>query len=304
VRDYAIYMLDREGNVTNWNAGAEAIKGYSAEEIVGQHFSQFYTEEDRAKGEHLSALETALREGKYEREALRVRKDGSLFWASVVSIRSMTKTGRHVGFAKITRDVSDRKRADEELEEARAASAQAKKLQALGELTGGIAHDFNNLLTVIAGSSDILLKRPDMPEDKRRQYLEAIVETTKRQRRSPAIFLPSGGGSRYAPKSSTCTCVWTRSSRSCPGRSAAASRSGSTFSDQGSRSGGSARIRDSDLNAVFNARDAMPEGGTLTFSTADSAQGLIAITIADTGFGCQGRAGAGVRALLHHQARR
>src|SRR5687768_12429578 len=148
VTDYAIYMLDTEGRVTNWNAGAEAIKGYSAAEIIGQHFSRFYPEEDRQAGEPARALRIALREGKYEREAVRIRKDGSRFWAHVVIDPIFDDTGRHVGFAKITRDVTERRAAQEELEEARVALVQAQKLQALGELTGGIAHDFNNLMTV------------------------------------------------------------------------------------------------------------------------------------------------------------
>src|SRR6185436_1849799 len=176
VRDYAIYMLDPDGTVSNWNAGAEAIKGYRADEIVGQHFSRFYTEEDRARGEPARALETARREGKYENEAWRVRKDGSLFWASVVIDPIYDTSGALTGYAKITRDITDKKRAAEELEEARTALFQAQKLQALGELTGGIAHDFNNLITVVRGSAE-MLKRSDLSEAKRDRYLDAIVET-------------------------------------------------------------------------------------------------------------------------------
>ena len=86
--------------------------------------------------------------------------------------------GKLLGFAKVTRDVSERKKAQDELEETREALVQSQKLQALGELTGGIAHDFNNLMTVIAGASDFLLKHPDLPKDKQRRYLEAISETT------------------------------------------------------------------------------------------------------------------------------
>ncbi|HYI42160.1 MAG TPA: PAS domain S-box protein, partial [Sphingomicrobium sp.] len=162
VKDYAIYMLDADGRVSNWNAGAQAIKGYSADEIVGQHFSRFYTDEDRAAGEPQRALQTALTEGKYEREAKRVRKDGTLFWAHVLIDPIFNEAGDHVGFAKVTRDITERKQAQEELEEARAALVQSQKLQALGELTGGIAHDFNNLMTVIGGSADFLLRRPDL----------------------------------------------------------------------------------------------------------------------------------------------
>src|SRR4029453_4473735 len=169
-RDYAIYMLDKDGRITNWNAGAEAIKGYKAGEIIGEHFSRFYTEEERSSGEPERALETALEHGKYEREAWRVRQDGSLFWASVLIDPIYDENGEHIGFAKVTRDITQKKLDQEELEHTREALAQAQKLQALGELTGGIAHDFNNLMTVIAGASDFLLKRRDLPEEKKIQY--------------------------------------------------------------------------------------------------------------------------------------
>ena len=107
--DYAVYMLDPQGNVTSWNRGAERIKGYQAKEIVGQNFSRFYTEEDRAQSLPVRALATALREGRYEAEGWRVRKDGSRFWASVV-IDPIFDHGDHIGFAKITRDVTERRR--------------------------------------------------------------------------------------------------------------------------------------------------------------------------------------------------
>src|SRR3954466_6658402 len=126
VRDYAIYMLEPDGTVSNWNAGAEAIKLYPADEIVGQHFSRFYTEEDRLAGEPQRALATALRDGKYENEAWRVRKDGTRFWANVVIDPIYGEDGALSGFAKITRDITEKKRAAEELEEARNALFQAQ----------------------------------------------------------------------------------------------------------------------------------------------------------------------------------
>ena len=103
--DYAIYMLDTNGIVTSWNAGAERIKGFQTEEIVGKHFSTFYTEEDREAGVPEKVLETARREGKFEGEGWRVRKDGTRFWASVVLDAIKDETGELVGFAKITRDM-------------------------------------------------------------------------------------------------------------------------------------------------------------------------------------------------------
>src|SRR5262249_39579358 len=159
VKDYAIFRLDREGYITSWNAGAERIKGYSADEIIGNHFSVFYTEEDRAAGVPRNALETAGREGKYEAEALRVRKDGTRFVANVVIDALRDDSGRLVGFAKITRDVTERHQHQAELEEARLALAQSQKMEALGQLSGGVAHDFNNLLHVIKNAAAILERR-------------------------------------------------------------------------------------------------------------------------------------------------
>jgi PAS domain S-box-containing protein len=179
VRDYAIYMLDLDGIITNWNSGAQAIKGYGAEEIVGQHFSLFYTEEDRLRGEPARALETALRDGKYEREAWRVRKDGTRFWASVLIDPIRSETGELIGFAKVTRDITERRLAEEAIEKAREELVQAQKMEAIGRLTGGVAHDFNNMLTIVRASVD-LLRRPGISEEKRTRYFDAIAETADR----------------------------------------------------------------------------------------------------------------------------
>ena len=159
VKDYAIFRLDPEGYVTSWNAGAERIKGYSADEIIGKHFSVFYTQEDREAGLPRRALETAAREGKYEAESPRVRKDGTRFIANVVIDSLRDESGRLVGFAKITRDVTERHQQQAELEEARIALAQSQKMEALGQLSGGIAHDFNNLLHVIKNATAVLHRR-------------------------------------------------------------------------------------------------------------------------------------------------
>ncbi|MGC2454424.1 MAG: PAS domain S-box protein, partial [Pseudolabrys sp.] len=159
VTDYAICMLDKEGRVNSWNAGAQRIKGYHPYEIIGRHFSQFYTEEDREAAMPRKALETAAREGRFEREAERVRKDGSRFWAHIIIDAIRDDEGELIGFAKITRDITERKEAQEKVEKAREFSLQAQKLEAIGQLTGGIAHDFNNLLTAVLGSLELLRKR-------------------------------------------------------------------------------------------------------------------------------------------------
>jgi len=165
VSDYAIYLLDKDGNVSNWNLGAQRIKGYRPDEIIGQHFSRFYTGEDLAAKIPQLALDTAKKEGRFEREGWRVRKDGSRFWAHVIIDAIRDDDGNVIAFAKITRDITARKEAEEKLEKAREFSFQAQKLEAIGQLTGGIAHDFNNLLTAVLGSLELLRKHlPDNPK--------------------------------------------------------------------------------------------------------------------------------------------
>ncbi|HEY4171750.1 MAG TPA: PAS domain S-box protein [Rhodopila sp.] len=158
VTDYAIYMLDPDGNVTSWNPGAERIKGYAAPEIIGKHFSHFYTPEDVESGVPVTALETARREGRYEAEGWRRRKDGTRFWAGVV-VDAIYDGGVLVGFAKITRDLTERREAQLALDQSRELLFQSQKMEAVGQLTGGLAHDFNNLLTGISGSLDLLKMR-------------------------------------------------------------------------------------------------------------------------------------------------
>ncbi|ACE93370.1 sensor histidine kinase/response regulator hybrid protein (plasmid) [Rhizobium phaseoli] len=163
VSDYAIYMLDPEGNVSSWNFGAERIKGYRPEEIIGRHFSTFYTPEDRAAGLPETALSVARAEGRFEREGWRVRKDGTRFWASIVVDVIRGDDGDVLGFAKITRDITEKMETQRALEQAREELFQSQKMEAIGQLTGGIAHDFNNLLMAVLGSLEILKKR--MPQD-------------------------------------------------------------------------------------------------------------------------------------------
>ena len=165
VADYAIYMLDPNGIVSSWNLGAQRFKGYSQDEILGQHFSRFYTPEDMATELPNRALATAEREGKFEAEGWRVRKDGTRFWAHVVIDSIRDDQGRLLGFAKITRDLTERREAQRALEQAREAFFQAQKIEAVGQLTGGVAHDFNNLLMAILGSLELVRKR--VPEEPR-----------------------------------------------------------------------------------------------------------------------------------------
>ncbi|MBS0505135.1 MAG: PAS domain S-box protein [Proteobacteria bacterium] len=286
VRDYAIYMLDPDGYVVNWNVGAQVIKGYSEDEIVGQHFSRFYTPEDRAAGEPARALQQALKAGKYEREGWRVRKSGERFWANVLIDPVYDEAGKHIGFAKVTRDVTERKQAEDQLEETRAALAQSQKLLALGELAGGIAHDFNNLMTVVRGSAE-LLRRPDLPEDRRLRYLDAITATADRAARLTGHLLAFSRRQPLKPEVLDLA------------------RQLTAFAEMMSRMLGStiqvrldvhpelwrveadpAQLETALLNVAINARDAMPQGGILTIAATNlESEDLVCVALTDTGGG-------------------
>ena len=152
--DYAVFLLDAEGRVKTWNPGAERIKGYSRDEIIGRHLETFYTPEDREAGVPARALESARQTGRWEAEAWRVRKDGSRFFANVVLDAIRDTKGDVVGFAKVTRDMTERRALEEQLR-------QSQKMEAIGQLTGGVAHDFNNLLQIIIGNLDTIARNQE-----------------------------------------------------------------------------------------------------------------------------------------------
>ncbi|MDA9438980.1 histidine kinase [Bradyrhizobium sp. CCBAU 51745] len=152
VVDYAIFQLDPSGHVATWNPGAERIKGYRPEEIIGRHFSAFYTPEDLEKEVPKLALREAAENGRFEAEGWRLRKDGTRFWASVVIDRITDESGTIIGFAKVTRDLTERKQSQEELHRVQEQLVASQKLEAVGQLSGGIAHDFNNLLMIVLGN--------------------------------------------------------------------------------------------------------------------------------------------------------
>jgi PAS domain S-box-containing protein len=179
VTDYAIFMLDPDGRIANWNSGAERIKGYKADEITGEHFSRFYTDEDVEAGIPKKALETARETGRYEAEGWRVRKDGSRFWASVIIDAIHDEKGELIGFAKITRDMTEKRAAQQQLEESREQLFRSQKMEALGQLTGGLAHDFNNLLTAILSACELAARSSDKPE-KLKRMLDGIRNSAQR----------------------------------------------------------------------------------------------------------------------------
>jgi PAS domain S-box-containing protein len=286
VTDYAIYMLEPTGHIATWNPGARRFKGYEAEEIIGRHFSTFFTEEDRASDLPGRILRTAAEDGRFEAEGWRVRKDGTRFWAQVMVDPIRAETGELLGFAKITRDITDKKRAQDELEEARAALFQSQKLQALGELTGGIAHDFNNLITVVRGSAE-MLKRSDLTPEKRDRYLDAIIETAERATALTSHLLAFGRRQALKPQ------VIDLNVRFDALADVLGRMLGSHIAvkldlarDLWLVEADPAQLESALLNAAINARDAMPDGGSLTLSTANCTEaGEVCIAVADTGEG-------------------
>ncbi|MFW2829921.1 PAS domain S-box protein [Sphingomonas sp. ID0503] len=179
VTDYAIYMLDPSGVVISWNPGAQRAKGYVPEEIVGDHFSRFYTDEDRASGMPELALRAAREAGRFEAEGWRVRRDGTQFWANVVIDAVYDDDGELIGFAKITRDLTERRESQQALEQAREAFFQSQKMDAIGKLTGGVAHDFNNLLAAIIGSLDLAKRHAAKGNDATR-FLDNAMKAAER----------------------------------------------------------------------------------------------------------------------------
>lgn len=289
VVDYAIYMLSPEGIVSNWNAGGRRIKGYSANEIIGQHFSRFYTDADRAAGRPARALEIARTTGRYEEEGWRVRKDGTFFWASVVIDPVRNDDGELIGFAKITRDITERREAQQKLQRVERQLAEAQKLDALGQLTGGIAHDFNNLLMIISGSAHALRRvaASDLRAFKALQAIESAAQRggaltkqlltfARRQQVNPQAIsvahsvamlsdvLESGIGSQVRLIFDIDPQTW------------------SVVVDP-------TEFETALVNLVLNARDAMSKGGSVTITARNLPEseeaGQVEIVVADTGEG-------------------
>src|SRR5215468_9311943 len=290
VADYALYMLDPTGVITSWNIGGQRIKGYSPEEILGQHFSRFYTESDRANGKPKRALQIARDQGRYEEEGWRVRKDGTFFWASVI-IDPIYEDGRLIGFAKITRDITERREAQLKLEQMQKHLAEAQKLDALGQLTGGVAHDFNNILMVISGSLHFLKK--SATGDPRAQRAISAIETATR--RGAAL---TGQLLTFARRQSVNPQSINVSERVEAIREVLETGIGSAVRlvldvgyDIWPVTVDVSELETALVNLVINARDAMPLGGTITITMSNLAADqpdlpdFVAITVEDTGQG-------------------
>ena len=269
VTDYAIYMLTPEGDVASWNAGAQRFKGYTADEIVGRHFSLFYTDEDRATRLPWRALQIAQDTGKFEAEGWRVRKDGTRFWASVVIDPVRDSDGTLLGFAKITRDITDRKEAQDAahaLALAREALFQSQKLEAIGKLTGGIAHDFNNLLNVVTNGLSMLRQRVREPSDLR------LIDTMEHAAsRGSALTKQLLGFARQQPVQREPRDL-SRVIRSFEAVLRRASRNALQFEVDLAPSLPPAQVDTAQfetglLNLIVNARDATADGGRISVST-------------------------------------
>jgi PAS domain S-box-containing protein len=273
VVDYALFQLDANGLIATWNTGAQRIKGYTQSEILGKHLSTFYTEEDRKAGIPQKAIETAATTGKYEAEGWRVRKDGSKFWASVVIDAIHDEAGRVIGFAKITRDVTERVEAQKKLQTAQEHLALAQKMEAVGQLSGGIAHDFNNLLMIVIGNLETAqhqsLKPPINPAlnralsnamrgaqraaaltgrllaFSRRQALDPKPTDVNRFLSGATDFLQRSLGERVQVETVGAAGLWW------------------IEVDQN-------QLESALVNLAINARDAMPNGGKLTIEGANT----------------------------------
>src|SRR5579871_1621273 len=271
VADYALYMLDPTGVITSWNIGGQRIKGYAPDEIIGQHFSRFYTETDRANGKPSRALRIAREQGRYEEEGWRVRKDGSFFWASVVIDPIRDDRGTLIGFAKITRDITERRDALAALDRIRVQLAEAQKMDALGQLTGGVAHDFNNLLMIVSGHIHTLKR--------------AVAADPRATRAAQAIELAAQRGATLTSQLLT----FARRQRVNPRPVDLAQQIASVREVLTSGLGGGIRLivdvgpeiwrvtidvsefEIALVNLAVNARDAMPNGGTMTIAARNVA---------------------------------
>jgi len=265
VTDYAIYMLDTHGVIRTWNPGGQRIKGYTAEDVIGTNFARFYLPDDAAAGVHQRNLRTAATEGRCIEDGWRVRQDGSRFLASVV-IDPIWVDGVLVGYAKVTRDITERHDAQERLQQVQHSLLQAQKMEAIGKLTLGLAHDFNNLLTIIVNCLDLISVR--VKEGPAAKLIETALRAAERGALLSRQLLTFGRGQKLSPERLDLTASL-RQSQEILERSAGGAVKlvfdlhedlPCVFVDK-------AQLEAAVLNLVCNSRDAMPNGGTITIST-------------------------------------
>ncbi|MGX1317581.1 PAS domain S-box-containing protein [Bradyrhizobium sp. USDA 377] len=290
IADHAIFMLDPDGRVGNWNLGARRLMGYG-DDIVGTSYTIFHTEEDCVAGAPARALVEAGRDGKSAIEGWRVRKDSSRFWAEATIVAVRNESGAIAGFAKIVRDVSERRRAQEALDRAREALMMSQKMETIGQLTGGVAHDFNNLLAAVLGSLELLKKRLPTDDPKILRLVENAMQGAvrgasltqrmlafaRKQDLRPAVVDISElvRGMASLLKFEAGIHVETRFPMHLPKVKVDANQ-----------------LELAILNLAVNARDAMPDGGQITIAAREepgeaglSRGGYVALSVSDTGCG-------------------
>ena len=286
ISDHAVYMLDPAGRIVSWNPGAERINGYGESEIIDKNFRQFFTTADRNGKESERMLSEARRTGRHAAEGWRVRKDGSQFWASVVLSAIQDGEGRLLGFANVTRDMTEKREAQVALERAKEELSQMQKLEAIGRLTGGIAHDFNNLLMTMASG----LRMIDKPEqaEQRDDILQSLHTAIEQGQALTNQLLTFGRRDTLNPvvtnlaeRIDALTPLLARSLRNdivveafCEPNLWAVKVDPGQFDL-------------SILNLAVNSRDAMPKGGLLRILAKNlpAGRGSVSITVSDTGVG-------------------
>jgi PAS domain S-box-containing protein len=264
VTDCAICMLDPNGIVTDWNAGAERIKGYAAAEIIGRPLARFFVNPQVAQ----TAMTVAAENGRYDLVDWQVRKDGSRFMAEIAIDAIRDSDGQLLGFAKITRDITERVEAERHLEDTRAQLFQSQKIEALGQLTGGIAHDFNNLLQGIIGSLEVVQMRLASGRQDVDRFLGNAIDSAKRAATLTHRLLAFARRQPLAPKSVSLNDLVTQIAELLP----------ATLGERVELQLDLAPalvpvlcdpnlLESALLNLAINARDAMPDGGRLTIRT-------------------------------------
>jgi PAS domain S-box-containing protein len=303
VVDYAIYMISTDGRVLTWNPGARRLKGYAPEEIIGQPFSNFYTPEDRAAGVPARALETAREEGRFLAEGWRVRKDGTRFWASVVIDAIKDEHGTLIGFAKVTRDITEMYEGQQALKITQEQLAVSQKMEAVGQLSGGIAHDFNNLMMIVMGNLETVEKYTQSLTDVPPNLNRAVANAQRGAQRASALTSRLLAFSRRQPLDPKPLDV----NKFVTGSVEFLQRSlGETIDIQAIGGPGLWQIDVDEnhlesalVNLAINARDAMPNGGKVTVEASNifadekyirlnpevTVGRYVAISVSDTGQG-------------------
>ena len=295
VTDCAIYMLDAEGYIVSWNAGAKNLKRYSADQIVGQHFSVLYNDEDRSAGMPARALEAAKQQGKWQAEGLRKRKDGSLFWASEDINAVRDEHGALIGFANVTRDITEQRQAQQALDKSQEQLGYLRKMEALSRLTGSIAHNFNNLLMIIGGHAQTV-KGLVKNHTKGLRALDAIEIATKRGASLTRHMLSFSGRRQLNPETADLKSLiegfgWLLNSLIVNIRLTVEIQQ-----DVWPVEIDASELELALVNMVLNAREAMPQGGSITIraqnvhlpdpeSPKHLTGDFVALKITDTGSG-------------------